>query len=218
MILMGFDLSQYETVDERLHKWFGMNPNARVYTELVAHSDQQFIVKAFIFKNAEDQFPIATGYAEERVGSSMVNKSSALENCETSALGRALSNAAVSAKGKRPSLTEMTKAERVTGEAVHVGGQSFAMGASEKQIAFCKTICTDAFTNTGWLNNPEGLLHMTEWLGNKRHITSFNELSKREASKIINDKMGTTQGVTSLEKFLQSKHPADRDPWETPKD
>jgi hypothetical protein len=59
---------------------------------------------------------------------------------------------------------------------------------------------------------------VTEWLGNKRHISSFNELSKREASRIINDKMGTTQGVTNLEKFLQSKQPADRDPWETPKD
>jgi hypothetical protein len=215
---MGFDLSQYETVDERLHKWFEKYPNARVYTELISWSDTQFIVKAMIYKNADDLNPIATGYAEERVGSSMVNKSSALENCETSALGRALSNAAVSAKGKRPSLTEMTKSERVTGESSHIGGQPFGLAASEKQVAFVKTICTDAFTNTGWLNNPEGLLHVTEWVGNKRHITSFSDLSKREASKIINDKMGTTQGVTSLEKFLQSKQPADRDPWETPTD
>jgi len=30
--------------------------------------------------------------------------------------------------------------------------------------------------------------------------------------------MGTTQGATNLVKFLQSKQPADRDPWETPKD
>lgn len=215
---MGFDLSQYETVDERLHKWFELYPNARVSTDLISFSDTQFIVKASIYKDANDLKPTATGYAEERVGSSMVNKTSALENCETSALGRALANAAVSAKGNRPSATEMTKAQRVTGEVKHVGGQPFGMGASEKQVSFVKTICTDAFTNTGWLNNPEGLLHVTEWLGNKRHIQSYSELSKREASQIINDKMGTTQGITSLEKFLQSKHPADRDPWETPKD
>ena len=44
------------------------------------------------------------------------------------------------------------------------------------------------------------------------------DLNKKEASRIINDKMGTTQGITNLEKFLQSKQPADRDPWETPKD
>ena len=213
---MGFDLSQYETVDERLHKWFETNPMARVYTELVSWSDTQFIVKAMIYKHADDLNPIATGYAEERVGSSMVNKSSALENCETSALGRALANAAVSAKGKRPSATEMDKADRVS-EIKHIGGQPFSNGASEKQIAFVKTICEDAFINSGWNNNPDGLIHVTEWLGNKRHITSFNELSKKEASQIINDKMGT-QGVTNLVKFLQSKQPADRDPWETPKD
>ena len=139
---MGFDLSQYETVDERLHKWFESNPNARVYTELISFSDTQFIVKASIYKNADDTYAIATGYAEERVGSSMVNKSSALENCETSALGRALANAAVSAKGKRPSATEMAKADRT--ESTHVGGQPFSNAASEKQIAFVKTICEDA--------------------------------------------------------------------------
>ena len=200
---MGFDLSQYETVDERLHKWFEQNPNARVYTELISFSDTQFIVKASIYKNADDTYAIATGYAEERVGSSMVNKSSAL------------ANAAVSAKGKRPSATEMAKADR--SESTHIGGQPFSNGASEKQIAFVKTICEDAFINSGWHSNPDGLLHVTEWLGNKRHITSFNEFSKKEASQIINDKMGT-QGVTNLVKFLQSKQPADRDPWEIPKD
>ena len=215
---MGFDLSQYETVDERLHKWFELNPNARVYTELVAWSDTQFIVKASIYKNADDLNPIATGYAEERVGSSMVNKTSALENCETSALGRSLANAAISAKGKRPSATEMAKTERVEPtEYTHVGGTPFPTEASEKQVAFVKTICEDAFINSGWHNNPDGLLHVTDWLGNKRTISSFNELSKKEASRIINDKMGT-QGVTNLVKFLQSKQPADRDPWETPKD
>jgi len=218
VIQLGFDLSQYETVDERLHKWFELWPNARVSTDLISWSDTQFIVKASIYKNAEDAYPIANGYAEERVGSSMVNKSSALENCETSALGRALANAAISAKGKRPSATEMSKSDRQdVKEYKHVGGQSFPMEASEKQVAFVKTICEDAFINSGWNNNPDGLLHVTEWLGNKRQITSFNDLSKKEASQIINDKMGT-QGVTNLVKFLQSKQPADRDPWETPKD
>jgi hypothetical protein len=216
---MGFDLSQYETVDERLHKWFEQNPNARVYTELISWSDTQFIVKASIYKNADDTYPIATGYAEERVGSSMVNKTSALENCETSSLGRALANAAVSAKGKRPSATEMSKVDRQeTKPYNHIGGTPFQNEASEKQIAFVKTIVQDAFVNTGWNQKPEAIQFIPEWLGNPRTITSLNDLNKKEASRIINDKMGTTQGITSLEKFLQSKQPADRDPWETPKD
>jgi len=215
---MSFDISQYETVDERLHKFKELYPNSRVFTELVAYSNEQYIVKAFIYKDADDINPLATGYAEERVGSSPVNRNSALENCETSSLGRALANAAISAKGKRPSTTEMEKSERVTGQSTHIGGQPFSNEATEKQVGFVKTIVQDAFVNTGWNNKPEALQFITEWLGNPRTITSFNDLNKKEASRIINDKMGTTQGITSLEKFLQSKQPADRDPWETPKD
>lgn len=215
---MGFDLSQYETVDERLHRFKELYPNSRVFTELVAYSNEQYIVKASIYKDADDINPLATGYAEERVGSSPVNRNSALENCETSSLGRALANAAISAKGKRPSATEMEKSERVTGKSTHIGGQPFSNEASEKQIAFVKTIVQDAFMNTGWNNKPEALQFIPEWLGNPRTITSVSDLNKKEASRIINDKMGTTQGITSLEKFLQSKQPADRDPWETPKD
>ena len=215
---MSFDISQYETVDERLHKFKELYPNSRVFTELVAYSNEQYIVKAFIYKDADDINPLATGYAEERVGSSPVNRNSALENCETSSLGRALANAAISAKGKRPSATEMEKSERVTGQSTHIGGQPFSNQATEKQIGFVKTIVQDAFVNTGWNNKPEALQFIPEWLGNPRTITSFNDLNKKEASRIINDKMGTTQGITNLEKFLQSKQPADRDPWETPKD
>ena len=216
---MGFDLSQYETVDERLHKFKELYPNSRVFTELVSFTNEQYIVKAYIFKDADDVHPLATGYAEERVGSSPVNRNSALENCETSSLGRALANAAISAKGNRPSATEMGKAERQEASPYkHIGGQPFPTEASEKQIAFVKTIVQDAFVNTGWNQKPEALQFIPEWLGNPRHIQSFNDLTKKEASRIINDKMGTTQGVTNLEKFLQSKQPADRDPWETPKD
>lgn len=216
---MSFDLSQYETVDERLHKFKELYPNSRVYTELVSYSNEQYIVKSFIYKDANDEHPLATGYAEERVGSSPVNRNSALENCETSSLGRALANAAISAKGNRPSQTEMGKAERQGDtKTKHVGGQPFATGASEKQVSFVKTICEESFIRTGWKDKPEAMLYVTEWIGNPRHITSFGDLSKKEASLIINDKMGSSGGVTNLEKYLQSKHPADRDPWETPKD
>jgi hypothetical protein len=69
----------------------------------------RYIVKAYLFKNAEDGVAWATGYAEETVTSRGVNQTSALENCETSAIGRALANAGYAPKGKRPSREEMTK-------------------------------------------------------------------------------------------------------------
>ena len=59
-----------------------------------------------------DAAPAATGYAHESVTSRGVNLTSALENCETSAIGRALANLGYAPKGKRPSREEMAKANR----------------------------------------------------------------------------------------------------------
>jgi hypothetical protein len=59
---------------------------------------------------------VSTGWAEEIVGNSPVNKTSALENCETSAVGRALANFGFQGKNPsatRPSRNEMEKVERV---------------------------------------------------------------------------------------------------------
>jgi hypothetical protein len=69
----------------------------------------RYIVKAYLFKTATDSVAWATGLAEETVTSRGVNQTSALENCETSAIGRALANAGYAPKGKRASREEMTK-------------------------------------------------------------------------------------------------------------
>ena len=108
-----FNLDQYETVEDRLRKFYEKYPDGRVITELVAHTDKQFIFKASIYRDHNpDTMPWATGYAEEIVGSTPVNKTSAAENCETSSVGRALANANFAPKGARPSREEMEKVQR----------------------------------------------------------------------------------------------------------
>ena len=105
-----FNLADYETVESRLVRYWEANPDGRISTELVAAEDGRYIVKAEVYRSAEDIYPVATGYAEETIGSSPVNKTSALENCETSAIGRALANWTFQAKGSpRPSREEMSK-------------------------------------------------------------------------------------------------------------
>lgn len=104
---MAFDLSQYETVDERLHKWWKEFPDGRLETEVVEASNTRFIVICKLFRTEADQKPYATGIASETVSDRGVNANFALPNCETSAIGRAISNAGLSAKGKRPSREEM---------------------------------------------------------------------------------------------------------------
>ena len=104
-----FNLADYEPVEVRLEKFIKDYPSFRIATELEVVEATRYIVKAYLFKDAGDVVAWATGYAEETVTSRGVNQTSALENCETSAIGRALANAGYAPKGKRPSREEMTK-------------------------------------------------------------------------------------------------------------
>jgi hypothetical protein len=104
-----FNLADYETVEVRLEKFIKDYADFRIATELEVVEKDRYIVKAYLFKTASDGVAWATGYAEEKITDRGVNSTSALENCETSAIGRALANAGYAAKGKRPSREEMTK-------------------------------------------------------------------------------------------------------------
>ena len=104
-----FNLDDYETVEERLTKFWKENPNGRIFTKLLENTASRFIVEAGVYREASDVQPWATGLAEETVQGRGVNATSALENCETSAIGRALANAGFATKGKRPSREEMGK-------------------------------------------------------------------------------------------------------------
>ena len=104
-----FNLADYEPVEVRLEKFIKDYPAFRIATELEVVEKDRYIVKAYLFKDASDGVAWATGYAEETVTQRGVNQTSALENCETSAIGRALANAGYAPKGKRPSQEEMKK-------------------------------------------------------------------------------------------------------------
>lgn len=111
-----FNLDDYQTVDDRLHEFWTRFPDARVLTQLVSSDDDRFVVKALVYTDSQDERPRATGFAEEKIGSSPVNKTSALENAETSAIGRALANMGMSPKGQRPTREEMDKVVRSDAE------------------------------------------------------------------------------------------------------
>ena len=104
-----FNLQDYETVEERLIKFWKDHPDGRIDTRLVEASATRFIVQAYIYRTEADQHPWSSGLAEETVQGRGVNATSALENCETSAIGRALASAGYATKGKRPSREEMAK-------------------------------------------------------------------------------------------------------------
>ena len=106
---MAFNINDYETVEVRLARFISDFPDFRIDTQLVEASDTRFIVRSAIYRTFLDSVPFATGLAFEMVSDRGVNSTSALENAETSSLGRSLANAGYAAKGKRASQIEMAK-------------------------------------------------------------------------------------------------------------
>ena len=109
---MASFLDDYETVETRLEKFWAKFPNGRTETKLLKFDGGQYIVWSAIYRDIADSVPFATGLAEETVQGRGVNSTSALENAETSSLGRSLANGGFAAKGKRASAEEMSKVER----------------------------------------------------------------------------------------------------------
>jgi hypothetical protein len=78
---------EYHTVAERVHTFRETEPDLTIETEIVRWEGDDVVVKASISDNGK---LIATGLAHEVRGSTNINKTSHVENCETSAIGRAL--------------------------------------------------------------------------------------------------------------------------------
>lgn len=78
---------QYNTVAERISAFRETDPTLTIETQLIFQDEERVIMKALIM---DGERLISTGYAEEVRGASKINSTSALENAETSAVGRAL--------------------------------------------------------------------------------------------------------------------------------
>jgi hypothetical protein len=145
---MGFDLSNYETVEQRLVRWWAAYPNGRVYTCMMNYTGDACVFYCELYADKDDKVPVATGYAEEIKSDRGVNATSFVENCETSAIGRAIANCPLQApaSGPRPSRNEMQKVERLNTptdtrqNSVHIPSGAFA---TPKQIGYIKKLAKD---------------------------------------------------------------------------
>ena len=103
-------LKDYVEVNQRIIKFYEKYPNGRIVTEILSWENERVVMKATAYRDESDNVS-ATGHAYEKEGSSFINKTSALENCETSAVGRALALLGFEVKKSISSYEEVANAK-----------------------------------------------------------------------------------------------------------
>lgn len=107
---------EYVEVNQRI-KFFRENyDNGKILTDIISIENGVCIMKATIFINDDI---VATGHAYEKEGSTFINKTSYIENCETSAVGRALGIFGIGVDTSVASSEEVQNAIKQQGQKKH---------------------------------------------------------------------------------------------------
>jgi len=99
---------EYAPVSERVRAFRNELPDWRIMSKIVSFDAGEWVIQAEIQDEEGDL--MATGLASEKVGVGNINKTSALENAETSAVGRALGFLGVGIAASIASADEVTMA------------------------------------------------------------------------------------------------------------
>ena len=90
MIKIPIQGKDYIQVHERVMEFHKRYENGKIVTELIKFDEQHIVTKTIVIPDVDKPDRFFTGLACEKIGASFINKTSALENCETSSCGRAL--------------------------------------------------------------------------------------------------------------------------------
>ena len=195
---MGFfKIEDYEPVEARLSRFWELHSeDGRVETELVSHIAGHYIVKAIIWVGDRQ---VATGLADEHTEQKGVNARNALENAETSAIGRALANFNFAPKGKRPSREEMVKAN------VEQSLGATQVPYVEKPITYLKPRRIATPKMSDWLKRE-----LAKHLKDTNQQNAFVQFaSRRKDAQIVPESNLTFEEVKPLLDDIQSGHLVD---------
>ena len=186
-------VKEYAEVNQRIKAFRMVHPNGVITTDIISLENGIVLMKAQVMDD-EDRV-IGTGYAYEKEGSTFINQTSYIENCETSAVGRAFGMCGFGIDTSVASAEEVQNAmanqEQKQGQAhEHVQAQAQqtkgkVILATEKQIQ----IISEIYKKTE-------ISKMLKNIG----VKSLNDITIEQASKMIAARKDKNDGTTSTSK------------------
>jgi hypothetical protein len=189
---------EYRTVAERLELFHNQfkDVSKSIITEIVSNDENSVMMKTVITIEQD----VYTGHAVEVYNSSMINKTSALENCETSSIGRALASAGFGG-------SEFASADEVT----NAISQQKNMPKNEKEPQVNNVDTSDwnkgrenpinfgKYKGTKWKELP---LDYLQWLADKSDNDNWRMMANAEVVCRVTEK---TSEIEESEKALDEE-------------
>lgn len=155
----------YACVPARVAAFREMCPEGSITTEIL-HLEDGVVTMMTTVKDEEGRI-LATGLAQEKEGSSQVNRTSYIENCETSAVGRALGMLGIGSD------EQMASAEEVA-NAIHQQESDVPM-MTKKQSDYIKKLCKDSEARQAYV---------------REHVKDWGAFTMANATQLIDELLG----------------------------
>ena len=151
---------EYAEVNQRIKVFRMLHPNGSIQTNIESIENGMCVMRAVVFD--ADGNVLGIGHAYEKEGSSNINKTSYIENCETSAVGRALGMCGI---GIDVSIASKEEVEN----AIHQ--QEMMEKASQPKITVLKSLC------------EKHKINLEAWL--KQCKTTLDKLTEEQATQML---------------------------------
>lgn len=142
----------YVTVAERIEQFYKQFPEGRILTNILENDRESgfVLIRAEVYRNSDDTMPAATGHAYEIKGEGFVNRTSHIEVCETSAVGRALALLGFEVRRGIASREEMEKTTRAAATGGTKTRTAAAPAATTQPAADARQTNLDAQIKQAW--------------------------------------------------------------------